>query len=131
MNIHSGDDVQGTRNALSFGWKRDAVIPVLPLQVLFKRLGQCSSYVLLLCSWDLSPIVSINYRALFFVQKFCAKYLNHRILFRATLLPAAKRFLPIKWDEDQIVLCMPYFPCMCNFLVFKYLIGERTHITSF
>lgn len=59
--------------------------------------------------------------SLFFLFKFFSKDLVNAVLtcyffvlgilaLSATLLPAAKRFLPIKWDEDQIVLCMPYFP---------------------
>lgn len=35
------------------------------------------------------------------------------LLCSATLLPAIKRFLPEKWNEDLIIWRFPYFPCMC------------------
>lgn len=113
-------------HAMRFPFVGSAML--LSLFLLFKFLSKDLVNTVLTLYFFVLGIVALSYVLFFgpllsfcevgtrldnFLKKLCLLFYDafSFSLYRATLLPSIKRFLPTHWNEDLIVWRFPYFRC--------------------
>jgi len=80
------------------------------------------SYVIFLM---LNVLVIVSIKS-FFLNILCIlSNTFFSIVYRATILPFIKRFLPKNWNEDTIVWRFPYFRCMWHPCYFFLIVDDN------
>ena len=117
-------ETMSNEHAMRFPFVGSAML--LSLFLLFKFLSKDLVNAVLTGYFFLLGIVALSYVLYFgpllpfcdagnflFLYHLCSLFnISSSSLYRATLLPSIKRYLPKQWNEDLIVWRFPYFRCM-------------------